>query len=222
MLFKVCCIQSAAEMQLAAAHGASHVGLVGAMPSGPGPLPDSVIEALIRDAPERITPVLLTSRTTSQDIAAHLCETGARAVQIVTDVPPAVRRERRAELPDLKIVQVVHVEGAHSVDVALRAADDSDFVLLDSGRPAAAVPELGGTGRTHDWAVSADIVARLPVPVFLAGGLRPDNVSAALHAVRPAGVDLCSGIRDGGGRLDPVRLRAFAGAVGPASLARAR
>jgi phosphoribosylanthranilate isomerase len=99
------------------------------------------------------------------------------------------------------------------VEEALQAAEGSDYLLLDSGRPGAAVAELGGTGRVHDWTLSARIVESSPVPVFLAGGLRPENVAEAVGAVAPFGVDVCSGLRDPAGRLLPARLEAFVRAL---------
>ena len=87
-------------------------------------------------------------------------------------------------------------------------------MLLDSGRPSATTRELGGTGRTHDWAVSARIVSEVQVPVFLAGGLKPENVGEAVRAVGPAGVDLCSGIRDADGRMSRALLSSFVRALG--------
>ncbi len=87
-----------------------------------------------------------------------------------------------------------------------------DALLLDSGRPSAEVPELGGTGRIHDWSVSREIVRSVGVPVILAGGLRSDNVAEAVAAVVPFAVDVCTGIRTNG-RLDPVKLEAFAQAL---------
>lgn len=206
---KVCCIQDEGELRLATEAGARFVGLVGAMPSGPGPIPDEAIARVAAAAPHDVTTVLLTSRTGAADIVAHVRGTGVRGVQIVRDVPAATRRAVRAALSGVVILQVVHVEGRSAVDEARRAAEGTDYLLLDSGRPAARVAELGGTGRTHDWSVSARIVEESDVPVLLAGGLRPDNVAAAIAAVRPWGVDVCSGLRDPGGRLDAGRLRAF-------------
>jgi phosphoribosylanthranilate isomerase len=87
-------------------------------------------------------------------------------------------------------------------------------LLLDSGKPSAKTPELGGTGRTHDWDVSRRVVEAVgPVPVFLAGGLRPENVRAAIEAVRPFGVDVCSGVRDGGS-MNAARLVSLVGSIG--------
>ena len=211
---KVCCMQNEGEVRLAAEAGATHVGLVGPMPSGPGPIPDEDIARIAASAPEQISTVLLTSRTAATDIVAHVLDTGVDAVQIVQSVPASVRQAVRQALPGIQIFQVVHVEGQGALPEAREAAKGSDYLLLDSGRPSAAVAELGGTGRTHDWSVSAAIVRTLPIPVFLAGGLNPENVAEAVQAVAPAGVDLCSGIRSEGGWLEPERLTAFMEAVG--------
>jgi phosphoribosylanthranilate isomerase len=88
-----------------------------------------------------------------------------------------------------------------------------DAILLDSGRPGLAVKELGGTGRVHDWTISRRIRESVGVPLFLAGGLRPDNVARAIAEVGPYGVDVCTGVRTDG-RLDDARLTPFMEAVG--------
>lgn len=219
MLIKVCCIQSEVELHLAARAGATHVGLVGAMPSGPGPIEDDSIARIASAAPPDLTTVLLTSRTGADDIVDHVRSTGVRAVQIVRPVTGEVRRTVRAGLPRVQVIQVVHVEGPEAVEAARRAEEASDVVLLDSGRPRAGTPVLGGTGRVHDWTVSAEIVSTAGTPVMLAGGLRPENVGRAIGAVRPAGVDVCSGLRDAGGGLLPGRLNDFLRAVRSAEAA---
>ena len=121
----------------------------------------------------------------------------------------------RRELPALKLVQVVHVAGEDTIDEALALATQVDALLLDSGVPDAPVRLLGGTGRVHDWSISRRIVAASPVPVFLAGGLTPDNVAEAIRSVRPFGVDLCTGLRTEGS-LDERKLAAFMQAVAAA------
>jgi phosphoribosylanthranilate isomerase len=107
---------------------------------------------------------------------------------------------------------VIHVQGPESVEVARAAAPEVDALLLDSGRPDLPVKELGGTGRVHDWETSRAIRAAVDVPVYLAGGLRAENVGRAIETVRPFGVDLCSGIRTNG-RLDARLLTDFMRAV---------
>jgi phosphoribosylanthranilate isomerase len=120
-------------------------------------------------------------------------------------------RLRRA-LPGIRIVQVIHVLGEQSVREANQIAPHVDALLLDSGNPQLVVKELGGTGRVHDWAHSARIVRECGKPVFLAGGLRAENVRAAIDAVQPFGIDLCSGVR-ADGLLDETRLTAFFAAL---------
>lgn len=214
---KVCCIASVAEAEMALAHGADAIGLVSAMPSGPGPIPDADITVIARAVSGRARRFLLTSRTTASAIAAHVREAGTDTVQIV-DTPSAhVLRDLRHMADGIALVPVIHVRGADAIAQARALAPLADALLLDSGNPGGAVRELGGTGRTHDWEVSAALVrAVAPCPVFLAGGLRAENVAEAVRTVRPSGVDLCSGVRTGG-RLDAVKLAAFVKALRSAS-----
>jgi len=94
------------------------------------------------------------------------------------------------------------------VSEALEVGRWVDALLLDSGNPSLRVKELGGTGRTHDWTLSARIVAQSRVPVFLAGGLNSENVLEAIRQVRPFGVDVCSGVRTAD-ELDEDKLERF-------------
>lgn len=211
---KVCCIASVGDIRLAISHGADALGFVGPMPSGPGTLPLGAIAALTPLVPPPVASVLLTSKTTAVDILAEVRESGCNTVQIVDHIDPehyaALRR-----VPALRILQVVHVEDRHSVALACDYARFADALLLDSGRPSLAVPELGGTGRTHDWGLSAEIVARARKPVFLAGGLDAGNVTDAVRQVRPYGIDLCSRVRTEGS-LDEAKLAAFVKALASA------
>lgn len=209
---KVCCIASVAEARLAASLGASALGLVAAMPSGPGPIDDALIATIATHVPPPVSRFLLTSRTAPSDVVAHVRATHVDTVQLVDAVPEATYAALREALPHVRIVQVLHVEGEAQIAEARRAAPHVHALLLDSGRPSAKVKELGGTGRVHDWSVSAEIVRAVDVPVFLAGGLRADNVGEAIRAVRPYGVDICSGVRTQGA-LSEEKLRAFVDAV---------
>jgi phosphoribosylanthranilate isomerase len=123
-------------------------------------------------------------------------------------VPLKSLRQLRQALPGVRLVQVIHVTGPGSLDEALEVAPEVDALLLDSGNPTLAVKQLGGTGRVHDWEVSRRIRERSPVPVFLAGGLRPDNVLEAIRQVGPFGVDICSGLRSHGA-LDEQKVAHF-------------
>lgn len=218
---KICCIASVAEARLAVAAGAQALGLVSAMPSGPGVIDEPTIAAVARVIADEhgagVQTFLLTSRQAAAGIAEQHQRCRTTTLQLVDAVPHDDLRRLRDALPGVQLVQVVHVAGPASLDEAVAVAPLVDAVLLDSGNPQAAVKELGGTGRTHDWALSAQIraaVAALGRPVWLAGGLQPQNVAAAVAMVRPAGLDLCSGVRQGG-RLDAARLAAFFNALPP-------
>ena len=201
-------------MRLAVAHGVDAIGLVSAMPSGPGPIEETRIAEIARAAPPAVATFLLTSLQDADAIAEQQRRCGANTVQIVDRLERGTHAELRDAMPGVGIVQVIHVTGPESVDEAVAVAPHVSALLLDSGRPSLAVKELGGTGRTHDWEVSRairDAVAGV-APVFLAGGLRAENVADAIRAVEPFGVDVCSGLRTDG-RLDAAKLDAFMRAV---------
>jgi len=209
---KICCIASQEEARMAIEAGASLLGLVSAMPSGPGPISDEAIAGIAETVPPGVESVLLTAQTAAPAIAAQARAAGVSAVQLVDHVSGEDHAALRAALPNLRIIQVIHVVDDSAVDEAVLAARTADAVLLDSGNPRAAVRELGGTGRVHRWEISEEIVRRLDRPVYLAGGLTPDNAGEAVRRVRPFGLDICSGLRRDG-RLDPERLARFVTAV---------
>lgn len=210
---KICCISSPDEARLAVAAGAAALGLVGRMPSGPGVIGDELIADIARTVPPPIATFLLTSETTAEGIIAHHQKARTNTVQIVDSLEDRQDYARlRAALPGVKLVQVLHVLDERQLDEAAEIAPLVDALLLDSGNPNLAVKELGGTGRTHNWAVSRRIVESVSVPVFLAGGLNVGNVREAIETVQPFGLDLCSSVRTDG-RLDTRKLEAFFEAV---------
>ena len=212
MRVKVCCIASTVEADLAIAAGADLLGLVSAMPSGPGPIPESDIAAIVRHVGTRAATVLLTSRQDARGIANQLDQIHPTVVQLVDELSEQAYVALRASHPEVVLMQVIHVRDARSVEEAAGVAPFVDAILLDSGNPTAAVKELGGTGRVHDWAVSRAIRDAVHLPLFLAGGLRAANVADAVAAVQPFGVDVCSGVRVQG-RLDHDAVHAFIGAA---------
>lgn len=210
---KICCIQSPDEARLALQAGADALGFVSAMPSGPGPIPDERIAAIVARLPSDVDSFLLTSRTRATAIVEQHRRCRTTTLQLVDRIDGDDYATLRRELPGVRIVQVVHVLGPASLDEAVALAPHVDMLLLDSGNPDLAVKELGGTGRVHDWNVARGIVEAVQVPVFLAGGLRPDNVGEAIERVAPFGLDVCSGVRTDG-RLDEPKLRSFFAAAG--------
>ncbi|MCX7324590.1 MAG: hypothetical protein NTZ14_09195 [Hyphomicrobiales bacterium] len=108
---KVCCISSVAEADLAVSLGADALGLVGAMPSGPGPIADELIAEIAARVPPPVATFLLTAETKAEAIAAHAIKVGASTVQIVSHIDPAEAARLPRLIPHIRRVQVIHVEG---------------------------------------------------------------------------------------------------------------
>ena len=195
---KICCISSVEEAQMAVSAGADALGLVSAMPSGPGVVAEEVIAAIVNVVPPAVATFLLTSQVKASEIIDQQKFCKNNVLQLVDHVDPSEHEKLRHALPGIGIVQVVHVIDEASVEQALEYAPYVDALLMDSGNPNLEVKELGGTGRTHNWDLSREIVQKAGVPVFLAGGLNPENVAKAIREVSPFGLDICSGVRSDG------------------------
>jgi phosphoribosylanthranilate isomerase len=138
-------------------------------------------------------------------VAVLAASIGASTVQVHGEMAVPVLQRLRALVPGARLLKAVHVTGEDALGRALACAA-ADALVLDSRT----ADRLGGTGRTHDWSISARIVAAVsPLPVYLAGGLGPENAVAAIARVRPAGVDVNSGVEDATGRKDTERMRDF-------------
>jgi phosphoribosylanthranilate isomerase len=209
---KVCCISTVAEAELGVARGADALGLVSHMPSGPGVIEEALITEIAAAVPPPIATFLLTSHDEVDAIIAQQRRCRTNTLQLVDALPTGSHAKLRRALPGVSLVQVIHVRDEAAIDEAQSVAPDVDTILLDSGNPDLATKELGGTGRVHNWEISRRIVEKVAVPVFLAGGLNPENITEALTAVRPFGVDICSGLRTDDA-LDDVKLTSFVRAV---------
>jgi phosphoribosylanthranilate isomerase len=205
---KICCISSIAEAQLAIRYGASALGLVSAMPSGPGVIAERQITEIADSLPPGIASFLLTSSQDVETIIEQQRHCHVNTLQLVDNLPAGSHHLLRAALPGIALVQVIHVRGLEALEEARAVAPFVNAILLDSGNPALAVKELGGTGRVHDWTVSRVIREALDIPIYLAGGLHAGNVQDAIRQVGPFGLDLCSGVRSNG-HLDEGKLALF-------------
>ena len=169
--------------------GASALGLVSEMPSGPGVISDELAAEIAAAVPPGVDAFLLTSRTAAwRRSSSRTGAIKARALQLVDALPAgaharaaagAAGGEARAGGP------------RHRAGVARRGrgalAGKVDAILLDSGNPSLEVKELGGTGRRHDWEISRRIREAIDVPLYLAGGLRPENAREAIETVGRSG-----------------------------------
>jgi phosphoribosylanthranilate isomerase len=209
---KICCISSQEEAALAIECGASALGLVSQMPSGPGVIRDELIAEIAATVPPAVGTFLLTCRQSVLDIVRQQRSCRTNTIQICDHLTTGTHRDLKTALPGISIVQVIHVTGPESVEEAVKVAPHVDAILLDSGNQRLPVKELGGTGRTHDWSLSRKIREQIPVPLFLAGGLTPENVAQAIAEVGPFALDVCSGVRTNG-KLDAERLKRFFASV---------
>jgi phosphoribosylanthranilate isomerase len=205
---KVCCIASVEEARLAIEAGASAVGLVSAMPSGPGPIPEELIAEIAATIPPGVSSFLLTCLQDAGSIIDQQRRLRVNTIQICDRLTEGSYADLHDALPGVSLVQVVHVTGPEAVAEAIAVAPHVDAILLDSGNQSLAIKELGGTGRTHDWSLSRKIRESIEAPLFLAGGLNPANVAAAIREVQPFGIDVCSGLRTNG-HLDREKLKQF-------------
>ena len=214
---KICCISSQREAELAKRYGAHAIGLVSRMPTGEGVISDQQIQELAALNPE-VKRFLLTCNRDPWEIRRQVLAAGTDTVQLVDEMACADLERLGLELPGTSLVQVVHVTGPSAIDAATAVAPYVDAILLDSGTPHGPIRTLGGTGNVHDWGISAEIVRQTDCPVYLAGGLSPDNVAEAIRRVRPYGVDVCSRLRPHG-HLDEKLLARFFEAVHSATAA---
>jgi phosphoribosylanthranilate isomerase len=205
---KICCIASVEEAQLAIKYGATALGLVSEMPSGPGVIDEELIANITAQVSPPVATFLLTSKQSADEIIAQQIRTKVNTLQLVDHISTNELLKIKKQLPSIKLVQVIHITDETAVEEALNVRNFVNALLLDSGNPKLKVKELGGTGKTHNWDISRKIIEKAGIPVFLAGGLNPENVLVAIKKVQPYGLDICSGVRTNG-LLDEEKLKLF-------------
>jgi phosphoribosylanthranilate isomerase len=206
-VIKVCGIQNAEEAAGAIAAGANTLGfLMGLTHLAEDKISPEKATAIVRELPEHIRSVMVTHLLDENDIGAMAREVGVKAVQIHDDLPVDRVRKLRLILPNVELIKAIHVTGADALVKAHEYAESVDMLLLDSRTKT----RLGGTGQTHDWNISREIVRAVNIPVILAGGLNPQNVAEAIKSVDPAGIDANSGLEKKDGSKDFEKIRVFA------------
>jgi phosphoribosylanthranilate isomerase len=198
---KICGVTSAEDRDAVVAAGADAVGVIHGVPvDTPREVDEETAETLVAGVPPLATSVLVTMPTTVQQAVKRVDEIEPNVVQVHDGLTPA-ELGALARRVTQQIVAVVDAEAADIDDYASHA----DALLVDSVDAEGG----GGTGETHDWERTRDIVDSLDVPVILAGGLTPANVAAAVETVRPFAVDTASGVESSGGVKDHDAVRQF-------------
>lgn len=190
MLTQIYEVSSPAEARSIAAIGVNHIGAKVGIGQFPRELPiaAAVEIAATIPSPSRFSALFLSSDLSliaecAREIGPSIVHLGARPEML----SPGDVMVLKKKLPDCLIMRSIPVWGEESLAVAQSYEKIADFLMLDSFRPAD--QKCGALGVTHDWSISRRIVALMHIPVFLAGGLGPENVAEAIRAVRPAGVD---------------------------------
>ena len=205
---KVCGIRRIDDALAAVGYGADAVGiLVGRKHNSPDFLHPSDAALIVTALPPNILSVLVTHLAEPDDIIALAIEIGVTAIQLHGDTSPTQATVIRERLPHIKTYKAIHVIDDHSINTARQYINTVDAIVLDTIN--VSTDQVGGTGQTHDWSISRQIVEKLPVPVILAGGLNPDNVGEAISHVGPYGVDVNSGTKGPDGYKDHAKLKRF-------------
>ncbi len=200
---KICGIRRVEDALIAAEAGADLIGLVFA-PSRRRIDPDAARDIVIevkRQAEVKAVGVFVNESVSEMNRIARLCDLDL--VQLSGDEP-----DDTPLALDVPAIQVLHVGLEETAaDLERRAArSDAQLLLLDTSRRGS----YGGTGQTFAWEVSLELCRQRPV--VLAGGLNAGNVSDAIRAVQPWGVDVSSGVERAGQKSD-ADIRAFVSVV---------
>lgn len=205
---KICGNRTPQDISIAVSNGAHAIGLiVGATHFSEDSLTVEHASELLAHIPVFITSVLVTHLQSSADIMCIHEKVPATTLQLQDKVDLAEIKRIRAGKPDLKIIKAVHITDASSIDEAITYESSVDALLLDT--MALDEDRIGGTGKTHDWSISKQIVSIVRCPVILAGGLTPENVTRAIEVTNPFAVDVNTGVDDVAGNKASDKVRNF-------------
>ncbi len=206
MKVKICGMKRKEDIITACYEGADALGfIIGAVYKTPDEISITELEKLIEYIPPLVAPVIVTHLVNPLSIISIAQKTHVRTFQLQGDVSPDDIKDIKKKLPYLTIIKAIHVTDEHSIHIAKQYEKVADILLLDSRTD----DRIGGTGLTHDWSISRKIVKSVSVPVFLAGGLTPENVKQAIQIVQPYGVDVNTGTKNSNGFKDPEKVRLF-------------
>ena len=209
MYVKICGIRRHEDALIAAELGADAIGLlVGQRHNSPDFISAAVARDISRTLPPSVEAVLVTHIENIDELERLLQQSGITTVQLHSEIASSSVERLRGRLPDVKIFKSVHVISADSVAYPEAFRKLADGLVLDSIN--VATDQIGGTGKTHDWSISRQIVTRYPeIPIILAGGLNSENVRSAIEYVHPFGVDVNSGTKGSDGFKDARKMREF-------------
>ena len=204
---KICGVTNTVDARLASASGADFCGVLVNVGFSERTLTLETAKDVAQAASIPVVVLLFDpAMSLAEDVAREI---RPHALQLLGRETPEFVKElkSRCSCQVWKTVHLSGIEGQAPPEAFVDAG--ADALLVDSADSGDGTLRFGGTGKVGDWSAAADLVRRIPIPVFLAGGIGPDNVEAGLLAVRPFGIDLCSGVEKYRGKKDPQKVRAL-------------
>ncbi len=202
MKVKICGVRTPEEARKCVEAGADAVGML--LARSPRRITAGQARAIVEALPPTVKPVIVMMPSTLEEAVEAARIIKPAAIQLQGEEPPELVAEIKKALPGTYAIKAVHVGEGRELEKALEYEKVADAILLDTMSP-----NRGGSGTTHDWAISRKIVASVRKPVILAGGLNPDNVAAAVREVGPYAVDVASGVEGEGRAKDSKLVKAF-------------
>ena len=190
MLVQIYEVQTPEEAVALARLGVDHIGVLVGDCVFPRELSIAHTNGIFAAVPADKKRVALSLSADLEELGRVVAETRPDIIQLqaaIDDFSVAMTRRLKTRFPQIPIMRAIPVVDEASIEVAGSYRGVADFLLLDSYD--LGTRQFGALGRTHDWSLSRRIVDDVGTPVILAGGIGPENVAAAIAAVRPAGVD---------------------------------
>lgn len=205
---KICANKSIEDAKMCIDAGADIIGiLVGQEHTSTDFVSKEVAKEICEFVSGRCKVALVTHLTDAIDIIELTKYIGNDIIQLHSDIKESEVEKITEELPDVKLVRLIHVSKDGEVCSDIEAMKYVNYYLLDSFN--LNTNQVGGTGLTHDWKKSKEIIKKLNKPAFLAGGLNPSNVREAIRTAEPYGVDVNSGCKNEKGVKDAEKVKEF-------------
>lgn len=205
---KICANKSIEEAEMSLNAGADIVGiLVGQEHNSTDFVDKDIAKSIVEFVNKRCDVSMVTHLTSANDIIELTKYIGNNVIQLHSDIKENEVEKIAKELPNVKLVRLIHVSSDGTICTDYKKMKYADYYLLDSFN--LTTNQVGGTGLTHDWNKSRELIENLDKPTFLAGGLNPNNVKEAIKTVIPYGVDVNSGCKNESGKKDAEKVRTF-------------
>ena len=201
---KICGITTPDDALACTVAGADAIGMLVDVKISPRCITVDQARQITSVLPPFVSSVMVMMPSTASEVVDAARKIRPTAIQLHGGEQPELLRMIKLQLPGIRLIKTIHVGAGGEVEKACQYEGVADAVLLDTASPAG-----GGTGATHDWAVSREISHSVRLPVVLAGGLSPKNVADAVRTARPYAVDVCSGVEAEKRRKDIRLVREF-------------